>query len=116
MSIVIWHNPRCSTSRKVLQLLRDNGVEPQIRDYQKSPPSAAELKAVLARLGKPAAGLIRRKERATLKEAGLEGGSPAEADYIAAMVRFPVLIERPVVIKGDKAAAGRPPEAVLAIL
>lgn len=116
MSIVIWHNPRCSTSRKVLKLLRDHGIEPEIRDYLKAPPNAAELKAVLAKLDKPAAALIRRKEKAALKEAGLDGGSPSEADSIAAMVRFPVLIERPVVIHDGKAALGRPPEAVLAIL
>ncbi len=116
MSIIIWHNPRCSTSRKTLAILRDRGIEPEIRDYLKVPPSAAELKAVVTKLGKPAAALIRRKEKAALKEAGLDAGSPTEADYIAAMVRFPVLIERPVVICNGKAALGRPPEAVLAIL
>jgi len=116
MTVVMWHNPRCSTSRKTLQLLRDRGVEPELMQYLKTPPDAAELKRVLKLMGKPASALIRRKEKATIKEAGLDSGSPSEADYITAMQRFPVLIERPLVIKGNKAALGRPPEAVLAIL
>lgn len=116
MTVVMWHNPRCSTSRKTLKLLREHGVEPELVEYLKTPPDADELKRVLRLMGKPASALIRRKEKATMHEAGLDSGSPTEADYIAAMQRFPVLIERPLVIKDDKAALGRPPEAVLAIL
>jgi len=63
MTVVMWHNPRCSTSRKTLKLLRDHGVEPELVEYLKTPPDAAELKRVLRLMGKPASALIRRKEK-----------------------------------------------------
>jgi arsenate reductase (glutaredoxin) len=115
MNLVIWHNPRCSTSRKTMTLLRERGLQPEVVEYLKTPPTAEQLRTAVAQLGKPASAMVRRREPA-FKEAGLDRGSPAEADYIAAMVRYPVLIERPIVFHGNKAALGRPPEAVLAIL
>ncbi len=109
----IWHNPRCSKSRETLALLEAQGIAPTIRLYFQDPPSEAELRDALARLGHPARNLIRRKE-AAFRDAGLSPDSD-DATLIAAMAANPVLIERPLVLHGDRAALGRPPEAVLAL-
>ena len=113
MSVTIYHNPRCGTSRRALALLRDRGIEPEIVEYQKTPPSAAELKTILGRLKMPAAKLLRRKEAAA---AGIDPRSLSEDALIAAMVKNPIVIERPIVVSGGKAALGRPPEALLGVL
>lgn len=115
MTVTIWHNPRCSKSRQTLALLRDNGVEPDVVEYLKTPPDAAALKAVLKKLGLKPRDLMRKGE-AAYKERGLADPALTDEALIAAMVADPVLIERPVVVKGGKAALGRPPEAVLDIL
>lgn len=112
--VKIWHNPRCSKSRATLAILVENGVEPEIMDYQATPPSADELRRVIAALGIKAIDLVRTGE-AAFKESGLDKDSD-EAALIAAMLETPKLIERPVVLKGNKAAIGRPPESVLDIL
>ncbi|WP_420405134.1 arsenate reductase (glutaredoxin) [Nisaea sp.] len=115
MSVVIYHNPRCSKSRQTLELLRGKGVEPEIREYLKTPPSIAELKQILGQLGLEPHALMRTKE-ARYKELDL-GNRDKSADLlIRAMHENPILIERPIVVSGDKAALGRPPEAVLNIL
>lgn len=108
---VIWHNPRCSKSRQTLKLLEARGIAPGVRLYLQDPPSAAELHAALAALGRPAADLIRWGEPA----ARALGRAAPEADLVAAMAATPALIERPLVIHGSRAALGRPPEAVLAL-
>ena len=113
MPVTIYHNPRCSTSRKALALLREQGIEPEIVEYLKTPPSAAELKSILGRLQMPAARLLRRKEAAA---AGIDPRPLSEDALIAAMVRNPIVIERPIVVSDGKAALGRPPEAVLGVL
>jgi arsenate reductase (glutaredoxin) len=113
MPVRIYHNPRCATSRKTLALLRDKGVEPEIVEYLKTPPSAAELKRLLGQLRMPAARLLRRKEAAA---AGIDPKALSEDALVAAMVEHPIVIERPIVVSGAKAALGRPPEAVLAVL
>ena len=113
MPVTIYHNPRCTTSRKALALLRDQGIEPEIVEYLKTPPSAAELKTILGRLKMPAAKLLRRKEAAA---AGIDPQSLSEDALIAAMVKNPIVIERPIVVSGGKAALGRPPQAVLGVL
>ncbi|MEQ9125501.1 MAG: arsenate reductase (glutaredoxin) [Alphaproteobacteria bacterium] len=113
--VVIWHNPRCSKSRETLALLRENGVEPEIVEYLKTPPSGDEIRTVLGRLGLDARGLMRKKE-APYKELDLGAASVSEDDLVAAMAANPVLIERPVVLQGERAALGRPPEAALKIL
>jgi arsenate reductase len=113
MPVTIYHNPRCTTSRKTLALLREKGVEPQIVEYLKTPPSAAELKKILGQLKLPASRLLRKKEAAA---AGLDPKAMSEDALIAAMVAHPIVIERPIVVSGSKAALGRPPEAVLAVL
>jgi arsenate reductase (glutaredoxin) len=113
MPVRIYHNPRCATSRKTLALLRGKGVEPEIVEYLKTPPSAAELKRILGQLRMPAAKLLRRKEAAA---AGIDPKALSEEALIAAMVEHPIVIERPIVVSGAKAALGRPPEATLAVL
>jgi arsenate reductase (glutaredoxin) len=113
MPVTMYHNPRCTTSRKTLAMLRDRGIEPKIVEYLKTPPSAAELKKILAQLKMPAAKLLRRKEAAA---AGINAQALSEDALIAAMVENPIVIERPIVVSGGKAALGRPPEAVLAVL
>lgn len=114
MSVVIYHNPRCSKSRQTLALLEERGIEPEIIRYLDAPPTAKELKAVIDKLGVSARDIMRTKE-ATYKELNLKDVSDAGA-LIKAMVDHPILIERPIVVKGAKAAMGRPPEAVLEIL
>jgi arsenate reductase (glutaredoxin) len=113
MAVMMYHNPRCNTSRKTLALLRGKGVEPIIVEYLKTPPSAVELKKILGQLRMPAAKLVRKKEAAA---AGIDPKALSEDALIAAMVENPIVIERPIVISGIKAALGRPPEAVLAVL
>ena len=113
MAVTIYHNPRCNTSRKTLALLRERGVEPQIIEYLKTPPSAPELKKILGQLDIPASRLLRKKEAAA---AGIDPKALSEDTLIAAMVKSPIVIERPIVLSGAKAALGRPPEAVLAVL
>lgn len=115
MSVVIYHNPRCSKSRQTLELLRNKGVEPEIREYLKTPPSTPELEELLALLSMEPLDLMRRKE-APFKELGLGDGSKDRATLVQAMHDNPVLIERPIVIANGKAAIGRPPEDVLKIL
>ena len=111
---VIWHNPRCSKSRQTLELLRENGIEPEIVEYLKTPPSAAEIATVIKQLNIEPRGLMRTGE-SIYKELGLASVGDGKA-LIAAMANNPVLIERPVVLHKGKAALGRPPEDVLEIL
>ena len=115
MSLIIYHNPRCSKSRQTLALLRERGLEPEIVLYLESPPSEAGLEELLDKLGMPARDLMRRKE-APYRELGLDDPSLTRAELVAAMASHPILIERPVVVSGTRAAIGRPPEKVLEIL
>ncbi len=116
MAIVIYHNPRCAKSRQALQLLREHDVEPEIVEYLKRPPSVARLKRLLRLLGLSPRELIRRKEK-TYKELGLGDPGLSDEDLIRAMVEYPVLIERPIVVKDDRVAVlARPPENVLDLL
>jgi arsenate reductase len=115
MTVTIYHNPRCAKSRATLALLEARGVQPKIVDYLKSPPSAAELKAILRKLGLTPRGILRTGET-VYAELGLEDRELDDDALIALMVKNPILIERPIVVAGSKAAVGRPPENVLAIL
>jgi len=115
MAVTIYHNPRCGKSRAALKLLEERGLRPTVVEYLKTPPDAAELRRILKLLGMPARRLLRTKESA-YKAAGLDDPALSEDRIIAAMAAHPILIERPIVISGAKAALGRPPEAVLAIL
>ena len=115
MTVTILHNPRCSKSRQTLALLEENGVQPTIVEYLKTPPSAGEIVDILAKLNLEPRGLMRTKE-AEYKEQGLDNADLTADQLIDAMVATPKLIERPVVLANGKAAIGRPPEQVLDIL
>src|SRR3954451_19366578 len=112
MTVRIYHNPRCSTSRKTLALLREKGVEPEIVEYLKTPYTAA-LKELLGQLGLPAKALIRRKEAAS---SGIDPEALSEEALIRAMAEHPIIVERPIVAANGKAPLGRPPEKVLDVL
>ncbi len=115
MAIKIYHNPRCSKSRQTLQLLQDKGIEPEVILYLENPPSKSALKKLLKSLDMKARDLMRKKE-AEYKDNNLADEALKEDDLIAAMIEHPKLIERPIVVNGDKAALGRPPENVLEIV
>ncbi|MGB0919714.1 MAG: arsenate reductase (glutaredoxin) [Alphaproteobacteria bacterium] len=114
MSVTIYHNPRCSKSRQTLALLEENGVTPDVVLYLETSPDADEINALKAKLGLDDIRQMMRTKEDTYKELGL--GDADEAALIDAMAANPILIERPIVVKGDKARIGRPPEQVLEIL
>ena len=113
--VTIYHNPRCSKSRQTLALIEEKGITPDVVLYLEDTPDAGTLKSLLAKLGISARDLMRKKEDA-YKENNLADASLSEDDLIAAMTEHPKLIERPIVVNGDKAVLGRPPENVLDIL
>lgn len=113
-SVRIYHNPRCSKSRETLALLKAHGVEPEVVEYLKTPPSAAEVKRLIAKLGISPHALLRSGEPA-YRERGLTVASSLD-EIAEAIAEEPVLLERPVVVVGDRAAIGRPPTSVLALL
>ncbi|MGR9115015.1 MAG: arsenate reductase (glutaredoxin) [Gammaproteobacteria bacterium] len=115
MSVKIYHNPRCSKSRQTLQLLRDQGVEPEVIEYLKTPPSVEELDDILRKLGMEPRDLMRKQET-EYKDTGMDDESLDRQALIQGMVNTPKLIERPIVLSHGKAAIGRPPENVLKIL
>lgn len=116
MAIDFYHNPRCSTSRKVLRMLRDRGLDPNIIEYLKTPPDKIRLKRLLELLGMRPRDLIRKRETETIKATGLDNQELDDAAVIEAMVANPILMERPIVVNGDKARLGRPAEKVLEIV
>ncbi|WP_455223520.1 arsenate reductase (glutaredoxin) [Kaarinaea lacus] len=115
MAVTIYHNPRCSKSRQTLQLLEDNKVKPIVVEYLKTPPSKSELKRILKMLHLKPRDLLRKKEP-EYKTQGLDNSSLTDEQIIDIMLAHPKLIERPIVVKGDKAALGRPPENILKII
>ena len=115
MPVTIWHNPRCATSRRVLEIIRNKGIEPHVVEYLKTPPSAKEIKAVLAKLKLGARDLLRRKEPAYATQK-LDDEKLSDAALIRAMTEHPVLIERPVVLAGRRAVLARPPERVFEVI
>lgn len=115
MSVTIYHNPRCSKSRQTLALLEENGVTPEIVLYLENPPSMETLKALVRKLNAPSAREMMRVKEAQYTELSLDSVD-AEDTLLGAIVENPILLERPIVVKGDKAAIGRPPERVLNIL
>ncbi len=115
MSVKIYHNPRCSKSRQTLQLLQERGIEPEVIEYLKNPPSHSELSAILDMLRMEPRDLMRKNE-SEYKENNLDDNSLDRQTLIEAMVNRPILIERPIVVANGKAAIGRPPEKVLEIL
>ena len=114
-TVTIYHNPRCSKSRQTLELLRVRGIKPRIVLYLETPPDAATLEALLARLGMRASELVRTGEP-VLADIGLDPRSASDGELVKAMVAHPILIERPIVVTTRGAAIGRPPERVLEVL
>ncbi|MCL1144606.1 arsenate reductase (glutaredoxin) [Shewanella marinintestina] len=114
-NVSIYHNPRCSKSRQTLALLEENNCSIEVIEYLKTPLSTAVLEDILSKLNVEPRAMMRTKE-AEYKEQGLAEPSLTTAQLIQAMVDTPKLIERPIVLANNKAAIGRPPESVLAIL
>lgn len=110
----IYHNPRCTKSRQTLELIRTAGIEPEIIEYLNDVPSEAELKELVEMLGIKPFDLLRRGE-ADFKD-HFKGKDLSDDEWIAAMVKYPKLIERPIVVKQKKAVLGRPPENVKTLL
>ncbi len=110
----IYHNPRCRKSRETLELLQEKGIEPEIILYLQTPPNKEELKAILSKLGIKPFQLIRKGE--PIYKENFRGKELTDDQWIDAMVANPKLIERPIVIKGDKAVIGRPPVNVLQLV
>lgn len=115
MSVTIYHNPKCSKSRQTLQILKDKGVEPNIVEYLKTPPSKSKMKDLLKGLGMEPRDAMRKKE-APYKELDLADEGKSKDDLIAAMIENPILIERPIVESPKGVRIGRPPESVEDIL
>lgn len=113
MAVTIYHNPRCGTSRNTLALLEKKGITPKVVQYLETPLDAEGVKGLLKKLKLTAHDLLRKKEAAPL---GLDTDAMTEAQLIAAMVKHPILIQRPVVVNGAKAIIARPPETALEIL
>lgn len=115
VDITIYHNPRCSKSRQALQLLREHGIEPTIVEYLKHPLSVAQIKRLLSLLKVSPRELMRKKE-ADYSALNLADSKHSNDSLIRAMAEHPILIERPIVVAGQRAVLGRPPERVLDIL
>ena len=112
--ITIYHNPRCSKSRQTLELIKSKGIEPEVNLYLDNHPSSEKLTELLQKLGIKANQLVRTSE-ASFKD-NLKGVEITDKQLIEVMIKNPKLIERPIVVAGDRAALGRPPEAVLEII
>jgi arsenate reductase (glutaredoxin) len=113
-TFTIYHNPKCTKSRQTLALLQEHEVEPKIVEYLKTPPTAAELKSILTKLGMKPEQLVRKGE--DIYKTNYAGKTLTDAQWIDAMVKHPILIERPIVLSGERAVLGRPPENVQQLL
>lgn len=111
----IYHNPRCSKSRQALALLEAEGIEPEVIQYLKTPPTQLQLQALLKALKLQPRALLRSKEP-EYKTLGLHDPALQDQQILDAIVQHPKLLERPIVVKGKKAVIGRPPENVLTLL
>jgi arsenate reductase (glutaredoxin) len=115
MTVTIYHNPRCTKSRETLALLKQHGIEPRVIEYLKAPPSALELKGIVKKLGLKPRDIVRDTEPC-YAELGLKRRDVTDNELLALIVANPILLQRPIVVNGNKAAIGRPPENVLKIL
>ena len=114
-TVTIYHNPKCSTSRNALALLREKGIEPTVIEYLKTPPSRDELKRIAAATGEPLRALLRTKQ-AEYTEQGLDNPALTDDQLIDAMLATPELINRPIVVTPKGARLGRPLERILEVL
>lgn len=115
MQATIYHNPRCSKSRETLNLLVEHGVQPRVVSYLENPPDVATLRRLARQLGLRARDLLRTNET-IYRERGMDAADLSDEEIFAAMHAHPALTQRPIVVVGDKARIGRPPEAVLELL
>jgi len=115
MAITIYHNPRCSKSRKTLEIIQAAGVDPEIVLYLQDTPAAAAIVELARKLGVPVADLLRRGE-SEFKDATDLPETGDDAALAAWVAEHPIVLERPIVVAGDKAVIGRPPENVEALL
>jgi arsenate reductase (glutaredoxin) len=113
-TLTIYHNPACTKSRETLALIRSRGHEPRVIEYLKTPPSETELTAIVRKLGIKPLELVRRNEQVFKDK--YAGKTLADKEWIKAMVANPILIQRPIVVRGEEAAIGRPPEDVERLL
>jgi arsenate reductase len=113
-AITIYHNPRCGKSRSALALLEEKGLQPHIIEYLKTPPAKEELRAILRKLGMKPEQIVRKGEGVYKQK--FAGKALTDEQWLDALVKHPILIERPIVVKGDRAVIGRPPENVLVLL
>jgi len=113
-TLTFYHNTKCSKSRTALAMLEERGLKPRIVEYLKTPLSAQELASLIAKLGMPAQQLVRKGEE--IYKSRYAGRSLTDAEWIQAMAEHPILIERPILVKGAKAVIGRPPENVTKLL
>lgn len=109
-----YHNARCTKSREALQLLQDKNINPEIIEYMKEPLTPADLEDILDKLDMDAIDLVRKKEAIWKEE--FADKELTEDEVILAMIEYPQLMERPILVNGDKAKVGRPPEDVLEII
>ena len=109
--VTIYHNPRCSKSRKTLALLQEHGIEPTVVEYLKNPPDKHELENVTRKLGVKPEQIVRQGEAAFKQH--FAGKSLSDNEWLDALAEHPILIERPIVVRGERAVIGRPPENVL---
>jgi arsenate reductase len=112
-SVTIYHNPRCSKSRDTLALIEGKGIEPQVIEYLKTPPTKEELRGLLKKLGMKPGQLVRKGEDVYKQK--FAGKVLSDEQWLDALAKNPILIERPIVVKGSQAVLGRPPENVLAL-
>jgi arsenate reductase len=114
LKTVIYHNPRCSMSRQALALLEERGIEPEVVEYLKTPPTRAELKALLQKLGLKPEQVVRTGEEICREQ--YRGRALSDEQWLDALAEHPILLERPIVVRGSRAVLGRPPEKVREIL
>jgi arsenate reductase len=114
-TLTIYHNPRCSKSRQTLELINNNGAKVEIVEYLKTPPTIEQLKTILSSLNVTAQDIMRKKE-SEYKDSGLDNTNLTEDEQIALIAQNPKVLERPIVVKDNKAIIGRPPENVLELL
>ncbi|MCX7633929.1 MAG: arsenate reductase (glutaredoxin) [Turneriella sp.] len=113
--VTIYYNPKCRKSREALQILKEKGIEPEIRYYMEDPPSKAELAEVLRKMGRRPRDIFRKSEP-LYKDLGLKNKDLTDDELLGYLHKYPILIERPIVVKGQRAVLGRPPEDVRRII
>jgi len=112
--IRIYHNPHCSKSRAALVMLEEKGIQPEVIEYLKTPPSKTELQSLLKKLGMKPEEIVRRGEE--IYKTNYQGKQLSDEEWLDALIEHPILIERPIVISGTHAVIGRPPDKVLELL